>query len=138
MLRISAYSKRLLHPVADGVVVVLGLDDRDRNIRLVVEDVVSELGLAPRDHLASDVDLTLGEVDLPPQSECCSFQPESSTAGVMNFAQMSASLRSFLLIGPAPAWARSCSRYRAHPTYSVYFGMSCGAHEAKGSCEARD
>ena len=36
----------LLHPVADAVVVVLGLDQRDRDVRLVVEDVVGALGLA--------------------------------------------------------------------------------------------
>ena len=30
--------KRLLHAGADGVVVVLGLDDGDRDVRLVVEE----------------------------------------------------------------------------------------------------
>ena len=58
--------ERLLHPVADGVIVVLRLDDGDRDVRLVVEDVVRELRLPPGDHLPADVDLALREVDLPP------------------------------------------------------------------------
>ena len=56
--------QRLLHAVTDGVVVVLRLDDGDRDVGLVVEDVVSELGLPPSHHLAPDVDLPFGEVDL--------------------------------------------------------------------------
>ena len=56
--------ERLLHAVADAVVVVLGLDDGDRDVRLVVEDVVGALGLAARDQLAADDDPALGEADL--------------------------------------------------------------------------
>ena len=51
-------------PVADAVVVVLGLDQGDRNVGLVVEDVVGSLGLAPGDELAADDDPALGEADL--------------------------------------------------------------------------
>jgi hypothetical protein len=39
--------ERLLHAVADDVRIVLGLDQRQRNVRLVIEDVVGALGLAP-------------------------------------------------------------------------------------------
>ena len=56
--------QRLLHAVADAVVVVLGLDQRERDVRLVVEDVVGALGLAAGDQLAADDDAALGEADL--------------------------------------------------------------------------
>ncbi len=56
--------ERLLHAGADGVVVVLGLDDGDRDVRLVEEDVVGLLGLAALDRLAANDDAALGEVDL--------------------------------------------------------------------------
>ena len=54
----------LLHAVADAVVVVLGLDDGDRNIGLVIKDVVGALGLAARYQFAADDDAPLGESDL--------------------------------------------------------------------------
>ena len=56
--------ERLLHAVADAVVVVLGLDDREGDVGLVVQDVVGAFGLAARDQLAADDDAALGEVDL--------------------------------------------------------------------------
>ena len=54
----------LLHAVADAVVVVLGLDQRDRDVGLVVEDVVGTLGFASGDQLAANDDAALGEADL--------------------------------------------------------------------------
>ena len=54
----------LLHSVADAVVVVLGLDDGDRNIGLVIKDVIGALGFAARDELSPDNDASLGEIDL--------------------------------------------------------------------------
>ena len=51
----------LLHAVADGMSVVLGLDERDRNVWLVVENIVGALGLPARDQLAAHDDPTLGE-----------------------------------------------------------------------------
>ena len=56
--------ERLLHAVADAVGVVLGLDQRERDVRLVVEDVVRPLGLAACDQLAAHDDAALGEADL--------------------------------------------------------------------------
>jgi hypothetical protein len=56
--------KRLLHAVADGVVVVLGLDDRDREIGLVEEDVVRPLGRTPADQLATHDHPAVGEAHL--------------------------------------------------------------------------
>ena len=53
----------LLHPVADAVVVVFGLDEGDRDVGFVVEDVVGALGLAARDELAANDDAALGEAD---------------------------------------------------------------------------
>ena len=46
------------------VVVVLGLDEGDRDVGLVVEDVVGAFGLAAGDQLAADDDPALGEADL--------------------------------------------------------------------------
>jgi hypothetical protein len=56
--------KALLHAVADAVVVVLGLDQRDRDVRLVVENEVGLLRLAARHELAAHDDPALGEIDL--------------------------------------------------------------------------
>ena len=54
----------LLHPVADGVGVVLGLDQGDGYVGLVIEDVVGPLALATADQLAAHDDAALGEADL--------------------------------------------------------------------------
>ena len=54
----------LLDAVADAVIVVLGLDQRDRDVRLVVENEVGLLRLAARDQLAAHDDPALGEIDL--------------------------------------------------------------------------
>ncbi len=56
--------QRLLHAGADGVVVVLGLDDGERDVGLVEEDVVGLLGVAALHRLAANDDPALGEVDL--------------------------------------------------------------------------
>ena len=45
--------ERLLHPAADTVSVVLGLDKRNGDVGLDVEDVVGALGLAPFGGLVS-------------------------------------------------------------------------------------
>ena len=56
----------LLHTIADAVAIVLRLDQRDRDIRFVIEDDVSLLRLAARDQLAANDDSALGEKDLLP------------------------------------------------------------------------
>ena len=88
----------LLHSVADAVVVVLCLDDGDRDIGLVIKDVIGALGLATGDELAADDDAPLGEST---SSRICIIpsQPARFTAGPMNLEQMSRSLRSFLFNG---------------------------------------
>jgi hypothetical protein len=53
--------ERLLHAVADAVGIVLRLDQRDRDVRLVVENVVGLLRLAARHQLAAHDDAALGE-----------------------------------------------------------------------------
>jgi hypothetical protein len=53
----------LLHAVADAVVVVLGLDDGNRNIGLVIEDVVGALGLPARDQFSADDNSPFGKSD---------------------------------------------------------------------------
>ena len=64
MSRVVGVVERLLHAVADAVVVVLGLDQRERDVGLEIEDVVGALGLAARDQLAAHDDAALGEADL--------------------------------------------------------------------------
>ncbi len=61
--RVSGVVEGLLHAGADGVVVVLGLDQGDGDA-LVVEDVVGALGLAAGHQLAAHDDAALGEGDL--------------------------------------------------------------------------
>jgi hypothetical protein len=56
----------LLHAVADAMIVVLRLDQRDRDIRLVIENKVGLLGLAARDQLAAHDDPALSKIDLLP------------------------------------------------------------------------
>ncbi len=56
--------ERLLHASTYRMGVVLGLHHGEREVRLVVEDVVGLLGLAAFDGLATDDDAALGEVDL--------------------------------------------------------------------------
>ena len=54
----------LLHTCADGVRVVLCLDDSDGNVRFVVENVVGELPLSPSVHVALHVNPPIREIDL--------------------------------------------------------------------------
>src|SRR3546814_5175138 len=56
----------LLHPVADAMAVVLRLDQGDRDVWLIIEDVVRPFALAAEDHLAAHDDPALGEADLLP------------------------------------------------------------------------
>jgi hypothetical protein len=55
--------ERLLHPIADAVGIVLGLDQGERDVRLVIENVVGALGLAARDQLAAHDDPAFGEAN---------------------------------------------------------------------------
>jgi hypothetical protein len=55
--------QRLLHAVADAVVVVLGLNKSKGDVRLVVENVIGAFGLAAGDELAPDDDPPLGEAN---------------------------------------------------------------------------
>ena len=71
--------ERLLHAVADAVVVVLGLDDREGNVGLVIEDVVGSLGFAACDQLAADDDAALGEADL--LADLVHFVPAGAAKG---------------------------------------------------------
>ena len=107
MLRVLGVPERLLHAIADAVVVVLGLDDGDGDVGLVIEDVVGQLGLAAGDHLAPDNDPSFGESDLFANLQHRSH-PACWTAGVMNLAQMSRSLRSFLFIQISSHTGEAC------------------------------
>ncbi len=55
-----------MHAVADAAVIVFGFNDGEGNVRLVIKNVVGELGLAAGDEFAADDDSALGEVDLLP------------------------------------------------------------------------
>lgn len=59
-------AQRLLHAVAERVLVVLGLDHGDGQVGSEVEDVVRALLLAPAVQLAAHDDATFGEADLFP------------------------------------------------------------------------
>ncbi len=105
----------LLHAVADAVGVVLGLDQRERDVRLVVENDVGLLGLAavtslPRTMIRPLVKQT--------SSRTCtiSSQPARLMAGRMNFVQMSRSVRLLLSIPhePSPS-SRTAIVLRTHP-----------------------
>jgi hypothetical protein len=54
----------LLHSVADAVVVVLGLDDRNRNVGFVIKDVIGALGLPASNQFSADDDAAFGKSDL--------------------------------------------------------------------------
>jgi Holliday junction resolvase-like predicted endonuclease len=77
--------------------VVLGLDHREREVGLVVEEVVRLLGLAPLHRLATHDDPALGEVDLLAdlghQVPLVAVRSRRPMAGVMNLVRMSASRR---------------------------------------------
>jgi len=86
----------LLHAVTDAVVVVLGLDHGDRDIGLVIKDVIGALRLPARDQFSADADAPFGKSDF--LADCIiPSQPARLTAGPINLEQMSRSLRSFLL-----------------------------------------
>lgn len=56
--------ERLLHAAAHRVVVVFGLDDAEREVRAVKEEVIGLLCLPSLDGLAADQDPALREIDL--------------------------------------------------------------------------
>jgi hypothetical protein len=56
-------AERLLNAVTDAAVVVLRLEHRQRDVRLVVEDVVGALRFSPRDELAANDDASLCKTD---------------------------------------------------------------------------
>lgn len=56
--------QRLLHAATDGMVVVFCLNEGNRNVRFIVEDIVSEIGFAAGDEFAPDNDSPFGEADL--------------------------------------------------------------------------
>jgi hypothetical protein len=55
--------QRLLHTIANGVVVILGLDQGNGNV-LVIEHVIRPSGLAAGDQLAAHNDAALGKAHL--------------------------------------------------------------------------
>jgi hypothetical protein len=87
----------LLKPVSNAVIVVFRFDDRDRDVRLLVEDVVEYL-LLPR--LTSLPRTMIRPFVKNTSSRICdiSSQPARRSAGVMNFVQMSRSLISLFSI----------------------------------------
>jgi hypothetical protein len=54
----------LLHSIAYGVIIVFGLDEREREM-LIVEYVIGALGLAARDQSAAHDDTAFGEANSP-------------------------------------------------------------------------
>ena len=60
----------LLHTVARRVGVVLGFNQGNGEIGLVVQDVIGPLGLAPADQLAAHDNAACGEADLAANLRC--------------------------------------------------------------------
>ena len=60
-------SESLLYTSVDRVVVVLGFDDGNRDIGLVVEDVVSALLRTSRMKFSSDINSPVSEADFFPK-----------------------------------------------------------------------
>ena len=58
--------QRLLHPRTYGLGVVLGLNQRQRDIRLVVKHIVSAFALTSADHLAAHNDAAFRKADFFP------------------------------------------------------------------------
>src|SRR4051794_5162854 len=54
----------LLQAVADAMGVIFGLDQRDRNVGLVIEDIIGSLGLPTTDQLPANNNPTLRKADL--------------------------------------------------------------------------
>jgi hypothetical protein len=52
-----------LHPRADGVVVILRLDDSDGDVRLVIKNVVGALLFAARMDFSANINPAVGEAD---------------------------------------------------------------------------
>src|SRR5439155_9506570 len=55
--------QRLLHAVPYAVVIVLGLDDGDRDVGLVIKDVIGAFSLPARDELSTHDDAPFGKSD---------------------------------------------------------------------------
>jgi hypothetical protein len=78
----------LLHAVADCAVVVLRLDDRKRDVWLVVEDVICPLRRCP--HRLTPRTMTLPAVSSTSSRICiCTSQPARTMEGAMNLVQIS-------------------------------------------------
>ena len=58
--------ERLLHAVADAVIVVLGFDDRNGQVWFAVKEVIRLLGLPAPDGFSPDDDTALSEISLFP------------------------------------------------------------------------
>lgn len=58
--------QRLLHTVADAMIVVLRLDEGERDVGLVDEDIVGSSGNPTLYHFPANDDPAFGEVDLLP------------------------------------------------------------------------
>ena len=85
-------------PAPTRVVVVFGLNDRERDVRLVEEEVIGLLCLAAVDGLAANDDPALGEIAfLADLRHHIPLRPSAPRiAGVMNFVRMSVSVSCFL------------------------------------------
>jgi|TARA_B110000046_G_C12890159_1_gene353960 hypothetical protein len=94
----SGVIQPLLYARHDRMFVVFGFDNGNRDIRLVVKDVIRSLAFATSGEVALYIDAAICEADFL----ACMSQPACSSAGVMNLVQMSRSDRSFLLVIPKP------------------------------------
>ena len=70
----------LLHAITNRVPAVLGFNDRNEEVGLVVQDVIGLLTLAPTDQPAAHDNAALGETDLA--ANLRSLVPAGSGAGL--------------------------------------------------------
>lgn len=103
----------------NGVIVVLGLHHRERDVRFVEQQVVGFPGFAALHGLAADDDAAFGEIDSSRSwvitSHSSPFVP--TMAGVMSLVRTSASVSSFLFNRwlsvdvPGRAWSTELSQW---------------------------
>ena len=87
--------QRLLHAVAHGVVVILGLDQGNGNV-LVIEHIIRPPGLAAGDQLAAHDDTAPGKAHLP--ADLGGFVPASLDYGGCNVFGANVGFAQVLLI----------------------------------------
>lgn len=51
----------LLHSMADSMVIILGLNNGDGDVRLIIQNIINTFGSAPGDGITTDIDAAIGQ-----------------------------------------------------------------------------